>query len=308
MAVRDKNTLEYQRRLTERYNITPKVSGMIADAMNLIAYSDWLNYFELLAENVIDWRTSESWFDEEVIEQALFNYGECAIIKANDSTYHILTNIVKENLTSYTDNMTSLHFTSNYPINGELSGNIEPENYVIIKNNTKRLSTFILIESTIRKLSELDRITDLNLLVQKTPFIIVSNRANNLTLNNLIADILNNEAVISATSDLDLSNIKVLDLKVPYLVDKFDEHSQRLISRALTIIGVNNNQNIKKERLIVDEANANNMEISLNAFVGLSSRRKACKELKRKFDIDVTCNIRSKSDIDEFLYGGESDV
>ena len=77
---------------------------------------------------------------------------------------------------------------------------------------------------------------------------------------------------------------------VPFVADKLQEHKNNLVCELLTILGLNNNDsnNMKKERLIVDEVNANNQEIEMYLDTDFKNRQKACEEINAKFGLNIT--------------------
>ena len=77
---------------------------------------------------------------------------------------------------------------------------------------------------------------------------------------------------------------------VPFVADKLQEHKNNLVCELLTILGLNNNDsnNLKKERLIVDEVNANNQEIEMYLDTDYKNRKKACDEINNKFGLNIT--------------------
>ena len=62
--------------------------------------------------------------------------------------------------------------------------------------------------------------------------------------------------------------------------------------RLSVALGINNNNTDKKERLLVDEVNANNEFILVNIDHMYEERKKACEEINRKFGLNITVNRR----------------
>jgi len=62
---------------------------------------------------------------------------------------------------------------------------------------------------------------------------------------------------------------------------------------ALTFLGIDNFNIDKKERVIVDEANANNDLINQNAEIMLNARKKAVDEINKKFNLNITVKLRN---------------
>ena len=64
----------------------------------------------------------------------------------------------------------------------------------------------------------------------------------------------------------------------------------------MTWLGLNNANTEKKERLIVDEVNSNNMHILMNLDLEFKNREKACEEINKRYGL----NIKVVKAIDEF--------
>ena len=84
----------------------------------------------------------------------------------------------------------------------------------------------------------------------------------------------------------------MLDTQAPYLLDKLQDYKNELRSELLTFLGINNNNIVKKERLITDEVNANNELISIMLDLMYDLRKKACEEINNKFGLNITVNKR----------------
>ena len=70
-------------------------------------------------------------------------------------------------------------------------------------------------------------------------------------------------------------------------------HLTSLWSEFNTAFGINNmNRTEKRERLLVDEVNANNEEIDLNEYYRLDQRLHFCENLEAAFGIQVKCQLK----------------
>ena len=98
--------------------------------------------------------------------------------------------------------------------------------------------------------------------------------------------------------------IKIDDLSVPYVADKLLEDKKKIENELLTLFGLNNVAD-KKERLIVDEANANNDYINRNVDLLYKNRKIACDKINEKFNRNIS--VKRVNNIEEEIYseGGE---
>ena len=77
------------------------------------------------------------------------------------------------------------------------------------------------------------------------------------------------------------------------------EDKKKIENELLTLFGLNNVIN-KKERLIVDEANANNDYINRNVDLLYKNRKQACDEINNKFGLNI--NVIRVNNIEEKIY------
>ena len=91
---------------------------------------------------------------------------------------------------------------------------------------------------------------------------------------------------------------------MPYVADKLLEEKKKIENELLTLFGLNNVIE-KKERMIVDEANANNDYINRNVDLLYKNRKQACDEINEKFGLNIS--VKRVNNIEEKIYneGGE---
>ena len=139
---------------------------------------------------------------------------------------------------------------------------------------------------------------------QKFPFIVECSKDNEYSVRQMLKNIHENEPYILVKKKLDLMDIKIDGLSVPYVADKLLEDKKKIENELLTLFGLNNVID-KKERLIVDEANANNDYINRNVDLLYKNRKQACDEINKKFGLNI--NVKRVNNIEEKFYneGGE---
>ena len=87
-------------------------------------------------------------------------------------------------------------------------------------------------------------------------------------------------------------NFFTTHVKEQYIVDKLQEEKQTIVNEFLNEIGINNANFEKKERLLVDEVNANNDEISLNMKYARDNIKECVERVNKMFP-----NLHLKIDI-----------
>jgi hypothetical protein len=169
---------------------------------------------------------------------------------------------------------------------------IKASECVIIRNNMNAIPTTYLINHFCDRLYELERTIDVNLKQQKTPSIIQCEESQRLTMKNLLKQYDGNVPFIFGTKTIDLTGIKVLKIDAPFIADKLYDLKSKKWTECLDMLGINNANTQKKERLITDEVNSNNQLLSFESDVMLITRQLACDEIKEKFGLDIKVSLR----------------
>lgn len=158
---------------------------------------------------------------------------------------------------------------------------------VVIKNNNRKMSTYSLIYEYAAKISDVQRTIDVLLNAHKMPYFIVSEEKQVNSIKIAIGKIKNNEEYVIGDKGLGIEGIKVLKSDAPFIIDKLWDYKRGLKAEIKMMLGLDSIAIDKKERLLVDEANANNQEISLYYDTMLFARLKAAEELSKLFDATV---------------------
>ena len=112
---------------------------------------------------------------------------------------------------------------------------------------------------------------------------------------------LGNQPFIFGDSEtFDTSILKSLKTDAPFVADKIMKYKEQIWNEALQFLGINTLTTEKKERLITDEASANNELINLNLQSFLAPRLEACKQFNEKFGLtgtDKEISVRVRSDL-----------
>lgn len=161
---------------------------------------------------------------------------------------------------------------------------------VMILNNPRFLATDITIQYYCKKLAQIDSTMNTNLIQQKVPFIFATGKENEFTIKNLYAKMYSGEPAIFVNQSLlnergDL-NIQSISCEAPYILDKLQQHRFEVEKELLTFLGINTTVE-KKERLLVDETNANNELITLNVEIGLRERERACDLINERYGLNT---------------------
>lgn len=305
----------------KRKYFNPTNSGFIDNIIvNDETYCDYLNRIKELAISMFEWVNLPSSMDAFFLEQCLYYYGAAAAFYEKDFNGLELGFINTKCSTAGELNLygkpTSIScYTFNFQKYKQVyygfknKENEDTEQCIICYNNISRLPTCISIENFAYRLYNAERTCDINLNAQKTPIIILVNDKQRLTLENLYSQYEGNRPVIFADKNL-MENNKLTSIKTeaPYVVDKVSDYKKEIWNELLTYLGINNLQNLKKERMITNEANQNNELINYYLQNKLATRKEFCKQFNEYFNLpeEKQIDVKIRSDLYNIIKQTES--
>lgn len=162
------------------------------------------------------------------------------------------------------------------------------DDIVYIMNNELEKSTYSFMELFCYRLFETERTCDINIIAQKTPILIEGDTKTIVSLKNIYMQYSGNIPFVFGNKTFDISNkLNALRTDAPYIVDKLDVHKHQIFNDALTLLGIQNANTDKKERLIVDEVESNDQLVNDYLHCFYKTRKKACDEINKKFGLNL---------------------
>ena len=148
-----------------------------------------------------------------------------------------------------------------------------------------------------KRLTDTMRTLDVTAKKLKTPYFITCDESQKTSVKKILDDIDFNKDSIIANRSTSPNEFNVLQTGVqPESVRVLWEHYSNLESEIRTLLGINSAANLdKKERLVVDEAEANDILTDINIEYRLKSYEKFCETANKMFGL----NISVKSNISE---------
>jgi len=158
-----------------------------------------------------------------------------------------------------------------------------PEEFVVIRNTSNYVPTFLYIDYFVQQIIKIKSIADININAQKTPVVFSGTREQRELLKAEFEKYDGNDWYLFLEKNA-VGNIESVNTNAPYIADKLNDLIKYYTDMFLTFIGLNNaNGTFKRERSLMDEVTANNEVIGLTIESMLSSREKACDEINEKF-------------------------
>ena len=263
------------------------------DVANIVAESFLYNRFHLLMINQFKWSGLEELnIQERHLENYLFDNGYCLFFE--DPTNGKLC------LPCYGEGGRNVYgeFTRYRATGNNYTFSVSADKSVLIENNKLRMPTSMAVYYFVERLYELTRTMDVNVKQLKLQSIFTATDKNILTVKKIIDEIEKNNWAIITDSGLSIDDIvKAVPTGVTPLTAELTDRYNAVMNEALTYFGINNSNTDKRERLITDEANANNQFIDSCAQMFLESRERACEEINKKFGLNISVELRNKKEV-----------
>lgn len=281
--------------------------------INDYTYLDYLNRFKRIALSMFEWVNLPKSMNARWLERCLYYNGQAALLKdkkygfintncASSGYINIYGLPTKLNCYSFEFQSVRKLYTGLNPLYTEKQREANETNEcILVQNNWESEPTYATMELFALRLYEAQRTCDVNIKAQKTPVMVIVNEKQRLLMENLYAQYDGNQPFIFGDNEqLDTNLLKAINTNAPYVADKVTEYKKEIWNEALTFLGVNNILVDKKERMITDEANANNELINLNLQSFLAPRQEACRQFNEKFGLtgtDKEISVRVRSDL-----------
>jgi hypothetical protein len=283
-------------------SLNPGTELLKTNQQNVLTFHDLYQRLKSIALVMFKWENLPNDIPGYFIEQSLYQYGQAGFF--NDPTLgYMVTKInTAGKLNIYDQPVRYQAWAIGY------SKQYDRDDLVVIKNNYLTRATHETLLLYANRLYEVERSAETNIKLQKYPLIIRGQKSMLMSLKNIFMKYDGNQPAIYADPMLDDNAIRAIKTDVPYVADKLLMYKHELWNECMTFLGINNINGDKKERLIVDEANANSQLIKLSADVMLSSRQDAVKQINEKYGLAVSVSLRQEfEETPEFMFGQGQD-
>lgn len=255
--------------------------------LNAATYKDYLNRLVEIATNVFDWKNLPESIDERFLEKTLLTHGWALYFNDPVVGDLVLPCTISGKLDVYENPIQRrAHAVNGY------QRECTNKDSVIIWNNYIHEPSMRTLELYARRLYEIERTIDVNVMAQKTPVTILCDDRQLLTIKNYYKQYVGNEPVVIGDKGFDLDSIKRLDTAAPYVADKLQMLKRQIWLEALSYCGVENSNTEKAERLISTEVTANLGNVEAQRYIRLNARRQAAKEINKMFGTNIEVNFR----------------
>ena len=275
--------------------------AMIINDRTMIDYIDRL---KMLSISLFTWKNLDKYAGtgaSRFLELSLYEEGKGVFVKDDELGYMALKVNPSDKLNIYMLPVKVMCWSIGY------NKQYNFDDVVYIMNNELQKPTREFMELFAYRLYETERTIDINLQAQKTPILIEGDTKTVLTLKNVYMQYSGNTPFIFGNKQFDISNkLNVLKTDAPYIIDKLDVHKHQIFNDALTVLGIDNANTDKKERLITNEVESNEELIKYYLNCYYKTRKKACDEINEKFGLDI--DIELNKEVIDLLNITENDI
>lgn len=252
---------------------------------NWESFNHYYNLIELMYINRYEWENLPESVDMRFLELGLFRKGR--MLYFNDE---VLGDLCLEmsgdgDISVYREPKKRYAYSAGrggYTVQRNINNSVIIYDNFLRKNNINSAIFFA------KRLAEITRTADVNLHVQKTPYIICCEESQKLTMENLLKDVEENTEHVFGYKGLDVNAINVLKLNAPFIADKLSIEKMKVWNECLTWMGINNSNTEKRERMVTAEANSNTECIDFMMQVGLNARIEAVRKINKMFGGEIT--------------------
>lgn len=264
--------------------------GYNSNSTAAITYLETYNYFFMrlssIAMSCFLWEGLPDTVDPRYIEYTLFYQGSGLYFQDE-----IIGNIFTKYASGGMLDIYDIPMERNAYANNGYQNKKQAENSVIIYDNLTHTNILPIIETFCKRLTNLERTKDINVSVQKTPFMIRSTQQQLLTLQNMFEKIDVGCPAIFADKSFDMEDVKVLDLKAPFLVGELQKEKLNVMQEALSFLGVGGMEIEKSERLLEREIQEAQQASIAQRQNRLKARQQAADKINRMFGLDVSVSF-----------------
>ena len=242
--------------------------------------------YRLLALNVFHWENLPAGIESRHIEEALFEHGQCFFFEDKELGYLCLR-AANIGLNVYGDPtqimVTGNCYTKQFPV----------DEGVRILNNDDMIPTYPYIMEYAERLLEVENSIIQNVKQQKFSWFAETDVNTEATMKAVYKKISEGEPIIYGKKAV-AGNISYMNINTPFKALELNQYRKELENELLSFLGLNN-ADIKKERLLSDEVNANNAFIDRNVEIMYKNRKYAEEKINKMFGLDI--RVVKKNDI-----------
>lgn len=168
---------------------------------------------------------------------------------------------------------------------------------VLIKNTPLYLPITQTLNFYAKQLSLCTRTIEENLTKQWTPYIITGDKRTLNSFKAFINQVKKGVSTIFTTKGFDPNSVGILNTTAPFIAENVNSTKQSIMRECMTILGIDNANMDKRERVQTAEVEANNEQITASRNIMLLERERAVKAINEKYGLNIKVKFSTENDI-----------
>lgn len=257
----------------------------------------YYTYLQMLSLNMFKYKGLPDSIDVFYLEYILQTRGYVGFYE-DDRLGLICTEITLGGQLNHYGLPTVYHTVSPSPL---LKKTLKNSECVVMKNSPLYVGIFPYLNFFAKKLALTSRTMDQNLKMQWTPYIITGDKRMLNQFKTFMKKILQGVQTIFTSKGFRLEDVNVLQTNAPFIADELHGMKQAILRECMTLLGIENANMDKKERLVSDEVNANNQQVIASRNIWLSERKKAIELLNEKYGLNASIEFAPYENFEEIM-------
>lgn len=168
---------------------------------------------------------------------------------------------------------------------------------VPIWSNYMRVPDHDIVHIYATKLAEIDRTIEINLQSMRFSHIVFVDENERQSYAQVIRQHREGQPVIFGTNSLDPGKIQAFNVGIDKdVILNLQISKGKIWNECMTLLGIKNANEDKRERMVVDEVNANEDQVASSRGVSLNARAQAAEQINVLFDLDVSVGWNEQAD------------
>lgn len=268
-----------------------------------MVFHDYYSRLKNITLSIFEWHGLPDTCNARFLEKCLFNYGQAVFVEDEEMSFLNLKVTPSASLNVYEEPTGYTAFSTGY------SKYYSASDCVFIRNNILEKSTDSTLILFAERLAGLELAIQVNINAQKTPVLIRCDEKTKASLETIYNQYEGDKPVIFGNKSLQEKPLESIKTDAPFVADKLREEKRAVWNEALEFLGLNTNpSDKKKERLVVNEVEANNEQIEIQNSTMLLTREEACKEINKKYGLNVSVEFRLDRLKEQYIKEGKEGV
>lgn len=256
---------------------------------NTEIYQHYKERLTNLALAQFEWHGLPDTCDRLYFEKSLLFNGKAAMYQPEGTDFWLSTDFIQKgslNVYGYPKDIRGVGYAKHNLIE------VNDKEWEFLFDNMTMVSLMPKIDLYARLLWEIHNTYRSNLQHQVTPYIVLTEKGQELSLKNFFNNLFGFRPVIAMKSSWDPESVKTIDTRVNFIGKELLENLKIVWAEALSILGITG-ETTKKERMLDDELTYNRMENDICLNSRLLNRMEFCNKMNEKHGFELSVTISS---------------